>query len=237
MNIKLECLNCLFKQVLEASRMVTDNNQKIKKVLDEYAKKIPEISLKETAPSISQKIHNLIKEQLQVEDPYREFKNRHIMLAKKVYPLAEKYINKSSEPIKNALIISATGNSIDSGINLNIDIKKAFKQGVNRGFAFSNYSIFKNKLKNASNLLIIGDNCGEAVLDKLLIKKIKSLYNLKVIYAVRSHPILNDITLKEAREIKINEICDVIESGSKAPGTILNQTTSEFQKVFFNSDI
>jgi uncharacterized protein with ATP-grasp and redox domains len=43
------------------------------------------------------------------------------------------------------------------------------------------------------NILYIGDNAGESVFDKLLIKELKR----PVKYAVRSIPIINDVTIEE----------------------------------------
>jgi uncharacterized protein with ATP-grasp and redox domains len=64
-------------------------------------------------------------------------------------------------------------------------------------------------------MLIVGDNCGEVVLDKLLmeIAEVPETY-----FAVRGEPTLNDVTIREALEVGLDSVANLIVSGADAPG-------------------
>jgi len=56
-------------------------------------------------------------------------------------------------------------------------------------------------------------------------------------YAVRSIPIINDVTMDEAIASGLDEVAELIDSGCESPGIILNQSTPEFLEVFNTSDL
>ncbi len=68
---------------------------------------------------------------------------------------------------------------------------------LHQEFAVFDYELFKQELETAKEILYIGDNAGEAVFDKILIEEL----NKKVTFAVREIPVINDVTLKEAKQI------------------------------------
>lgn len=65
-----------------------------------------------------------------------------------------------------------------------IDLVKDVKIILNQDFAVFDYSTFKTQLEKTKNILYIGDNVGESVFDKILIKELKK----PVKYVVRSIP-------------------------------------------------
>lgn len=237
MKIQNDCIACIFRQVLEASKMVTDDEDTIRKTLNKYARMIPEIKKEDTAPLIVNRIQKYIKEVSGEKDPYYKFKKKNIKLAQEHYLDVEKVLKKADDPLLVALTISAVGNSIDAGVSLDVDIKGNVDLGLDAGFKQSDYSKFKTELKQAESLLIIADNAGEAVFDKLLIKVLNKDYDLNITYAVRNSPILNDVTLKEAKLIGIDQICNVISSGCDTPGLMLDYISEEFRNIFVKTDI
>ena len=71
----------------------------------------------------------------------------------------------------------------------------------------------------------------------LELRLIEQLPSEKVMYAVRGKPILNDITPAEVKQIGFDTICRVVDNGSDAPGTILEQCSLEFRKLFDDADM
>ena len=232
MQIELECLPCIFRQTLESSRMVTDDEDLIKEILDEYSKLVPEVDADLKGPTLGGKSQKIVKDKSGVEDPYREFKHKHMKLAQELYPKAEDIIAEAEDSLFGSLIISATGNAIDAGVSLDVDVAHHIKRAVEDGFVKSDFERLEEKLKTEDQVLIIGDNSGEAIFDKLLIKELKK-YDVEVIYAYREVPILNDVTIKEVKEIGIDELADrVLSSGCKTPGTVLEETTDQFREIY-----
>lgn len=236
MEIKLDCLPCIFRQVLESARMATDDKKLIREIMNDYARMVPEIEDNTMAPIIAGKMQKLIKEKTGVVDPYQKFKERNMEIAKKFLPIVEKEIDKADDSVFAALVMSAMGNSIDAGVSLNVDIEKNIELALKNGFVKSDYNKFKKELNRVDDLLIIADNAGEAVFDKILLKELNS-YDLKITYAVREIPILNDISKKEVKDLGLEKYAQIISSGSTAPGMVMEEASQEFEKSYKNSDI
>ncbi|MGM0369946.1 MAG: damage-control phosphatase ARMT1 family protein [Bacillota bacterium] len=232
MKIQLECLPCIFRQTLESSRMVTDDEDLIKEIMEQYAKIVPEVDADMKGPTLVGKIQKIVKEKSGVADPYREFKQKHMKLAQELYPRAEDIVDEADDSLFGSLVISATGNAIDAGLSLDVDVAHHIKQAVKEGFVKSDFAALEKRLKTEEQVLIIGDNSGEAIFDKLLIKELKQ-YDVEVIYAYRDVPILNDVSIKEVQKIGIDQLADrILSSGCKTSGTVLEETTVKFREIY-----
>jgi hypothetical protein len=59
----------------------------------------------------------------------------------------------------------------------------------------------------------------------------------RVTLAVRGAPVLNDATLADAKVAGLCDLVAVIENGSDAPGTILDDCNDEFRKCYRDADL
>lgn len=236
MRVQYECIPCILRQAIEAAQMVTDDEDIIDQIINEYSKMIPEIRNSNPTPLVVSEIQKLIKEKTNQDDPYHKLKTKNIEAALDIYEELKNLINKADDPLKKALLLSATGNVIDAGISVKINVKDSIINTINKNFKVDDYPIFKDKLKNSQTLLMIGDNCGEAVLDKLLLEELTK-YDIKLIYAVREEPVLNDITYKEAQMIGLDQYAKILSSGCTAPGMLINQANENFLDVYNNADL
>jgi len=74
--------------------------------------------------------------------------------------------------------------------------------------------------------------------DTLFIKELQREYpNLHIVAALRDKPIINDATLEDAKAVGLDRLVTTISSGSIYPGTILPETTAEFQKLFASAGV
>ncbi len=233
MKTYLDCLPCFVEQALRASRIATDDDKLIKQVLDDVGDMIKEIPMENTPAESGTLIYGKIREITGVADPYRKIKQQHIAEAKALYPELEKMVADSDDSLLTAIRLAIAGNVIDLGINKTFDIVVDVKKILKQDFGIFDYKAFKTKLTAAENILYIGDNAGESVFDKILIKQLKR----RVKYAVRSQPIINDGTMEDALSSGLDEVAELIESGSIAPGTILNRCTPEFMGIYRNADM
>lgn len=84
------------------------------------------------------------------------------------------------------------------------------------------YLHFRKDLSAASRLVYLTDNCGEIVLDKLVIILLKELCpELDITVIVRGFPVINDATMEDAQDIGLAELTTVIGNGSEVGGTWL----------------
>jgi damage-control phosphatase, subfamily I len=233
MKIYLDCIPCFMQQALRAGRMATSDEKKIKQILDKTGELVKTISLHATPAEIGIMVYRIVSEVTGNPDPYKEIKQQHIAETKSIYLELEKIVANSDDKLLSAIRIAIAGNVIDLGVKKSFDIVKDVKSILKQDFAIFDYSAFKAQLEKTEYILYIGDNVGESVFDKILIKELKK----PVKYAVRSIPIINDVTMEDAIASGLNEVAELIDSGCKSPGIILNQSTPEFLKLFNTSGL
>lgn len=73
MQLEFDCIPCIYRQVLEASRMVTDDQGIIREILNEFSRMIPELESDLSAPVLVSRIQDYLKEVSGKKDPYYKF--------------------------------------------------------------------------------------------------------------------------------------------------------------------
>lgn len=173
-------------------------------------------------------------------DPYKPLKKKANDTVMAFYPELEKIVSQSAAPLETAIRLSALGNILDFAIidHKTIDILQEVASARDLVFEKYDYDLFFSTLSHAKEVLILGDNAGEIVFDKLLVKTLKVFFSgLTVTYAVRHQPILNDVTLEDALDIGMDEVATVMSSGSLSPGTCLEETSPRFNRLFKGADL
>jgi hypothetical protein len=59
----------------------------------------------------------------------------------------------------------------------------------------------------------------------------------RVTVAVRGAPVLNDATRADAEAAGLPDIVEVVDNGSDAPGTLLDDCSADFQRRFREADL
>ena len=233
MKTYLECIPCFMQQAFRGASIATGDDKKIKEVLNVVGEMIKSIPMENTPPETGNIIYQKISEITGVDDPYKKIKDDNIKEALSLYPELKKYIENSDDRLLAAIRIAIAGNVIDLGVNKEFNIVDDLKQILIQEFAVFDYEAFKNQLKNAKSVLYLGDNAGESVFDKLLIEELGK----PVIYAVREIPVINDCVIDDAVASGIDEVAEIISSGSTAPATILDLCNDQFLELFKNADL
>jgi uncharacterized protein with ATP-grasp and redox domains len=239
MHLEPECVGCFFNQIMKILRLLKHNVSNIE-ILDvqrkflEYLLTIDFNSLE--TPLIGKKAYEIIGDFLQSSDPFCSLKEQTNDLMLQHYDDLKDVVLKSDDPLFRAIIASAIANSIDFASQHEIELIDNLKEFIPERLVINDYLKFIEDIQKAQLLLIIGDNSGEIVLDKLLIEIIKEGYpKLKIIYAVRSAPIINDVTLNDAKSVGLDKIVEIFES-SPTPGVNFETSTEKFKKHFFMDD-
>lgn len=153
----------------------------------------------------------------------------------------EKNIRFSDDALKTALLYSRIGNYIDFAALSKVDrntILNLIHRENKDPLDPVEYGHLKEDLSQAARLVYITDNCGEIVLDKLVIKVLKSYYpNLDITVIVRGFPVVNDATMEDALETGLADLVTVIGNGSDAPGTWLPGISKEARKCIEEADV
>ena len=224
----LDCLPCMMDQALRAGRIATDDERIIKKLLDTVGAMMKDIPLENTPPETGEIIYRKVREITGVTDPYKEVKKANIEEALSLYPELKKIVRESDNSLLTAIRIAIAGNVIDLGVNKKFDLVEDVYKIIKQDFAILDFKKFEKQLKIADSVLYLGDNAGESVFDKILIEEL----NKPVTYAVREIPVINDVTEEDAIASGIDEVAEIISSGTTAPAVILSLCNNEFIKRF-----
>ena len=227
MKTYLDCIPCFFEQALRAGRIATDDERKLKRLLDELGKRLPRISLQSTPPEIGRQVYQLVREITGNSDPFREIKRENTRQALALYPGLKARLKESDDDLLLAVKIAIAGNVIDFGPTGSFDIHSAVNEVVGKDFAICDFEAFKKSLDVSRSVLYIGDNAGECVFDRLLIERL----NKETTYVVREKPVINDATYEDAVQAGIDEVATIVSSGTDAPGTIPSICSSEFKQM------
>jgi uncharacterized protein with ATP-grasp and redox domains len=237
MKLEPECIGCLFNQMLKVFRLLEPDFSH--EIIIKAQKKLMEYLLnfdvtQNAAPMLGKVTYNIISDLLDNKDPFRDLKIQYNSLVLDFFDDIMKIIETAADPLSKAILASALGNTIDFATQHDINILSDIKNFAIEDLVINDYIKFQKSLENAKYLLILGDNAGEIVFDKILIIILKKYYpDLEIVYSVRSAPIINDATLEDAKFISLTNLVQVIESND-APGIILSEATDEFKKHFSN---
>lgn len=237
MKTYFDCISCFVQQTISALRRISDDEALQGEALRKVLLLLSEINLNLPPPVMAQPIYRTIREVTGDADPFAQEKTNQNIYANSLVPeIKERYQNDPDLFVK-MLRLSIAGNIIDSGVNSEVkreDVLKSIDCSMEIPIDMKAVNELRNAITEAHAILYLGDNAGEIVFDKLLIEQMP---HDKVTYVVRGSPIINDVTIKDAREVKMDELVDVIDNGSDAPGTILDDCSQSFREIFESADL
>jgi len=168
-----------------------------------------------------------------IEDLYLSVKQANTAEALALYPRLKALVADAADPLGMALRISAAGNIIDAVHMDDYDLWQEVEHAIVQSLQGNGLSPFREALQKANHLLILADNAGETVFDRVLIETLA----IPVVYAVKDGPILNDVTQADALAAKIDQVAEIVTNGSATPGTILPMCSPDFLEIFQRADL
>lgn len=237
MKTYLDCIPCFVRHALDAVRMTTDDAAAHERVLCQALVLASDVDFGRSPPVTAQKMHRFIREVTGSADPYERVKKQGNELALKMYPELAARIESSEDPLATAVRLAIAGNIIDYGTNSHVShekVEQAIAESLSMPLGAAALEEFRKAIESAGDILYLGDNAGEIVLDRLLIEQMP---REKVTFVVKGGPILNDALMEDAEKVGLARIVDVIDNGSDAPGTILEDCSEEFCRRFEQADM
>lgn len=236
MNIYLDCIPCFLRQSLDAARNSTDDVTVHERLARETLRMVADLDLGRPPPWVSQLIHRRLRELTGQTDPYRAAKDRFNRLALAMLPELRARVLRDPEPLIAAARAAIAANVIDLGAKSDLTVEHT-REALMDACAtdiHGDLEGFQRRVRAAGDILYLADNAGEIVLDRLLIEQ---LGPERVTLVVRGKPVLNDATVEDAHAAGLHALVQVIDNGSDAPGTILDDCSAEFQKRFWTADM
>lgn len=233
MNITNDCVECIIGQITKATTLLNCDEKLSLEIKEEVLKRSKNFSFEHTPPWVARDVYEYLAQKTQKEDPLEEIKQSSIQTALEFVPFIHEKISASRDKLFTSIKASVAGNVIDFGAKEQFDLKDEITNVFDTNFAINDYQILEKKLNSIDKLMILADNSGENVFDKILLETIHKLYpHIKLYYAARGKPIINDITIKEAYQIGINEVATIIDSGVDTPGLETSRATPTFNTLY-----
>lgn len=236
-----ECKQCYDNQMHKISTFLEldkGTEHRLKEIARDVVKDYDGMS---NSPTAMARIWELIQPLTGTDDPYAQIKHDYNDLALTREDEIERTLASSDDPFQLALRFAAAGNLIDFGARHTFDettFSTLLGEVPDISFSIDDSQALLERVRQAKTLLYIGDNCGEIVLDKVLVRQIRRENpDLIVRFGVRGAPIINDVTSIDAHQVGLDKIARIVSSGSAIPATDLSATSDEFNDVFFGSDV
>lgn len=232
MRTYLDCYPCFLRQALEAARMNGANEAEQRVVLDQVMRILETVDLAATPPEIGYRVHRVVRATLQVGDPYRTIKAESTRRALALYEHLKALVKAAADPLEVAVRLAIVGNLIDYGppdapANT-AALWTAVNNALQRPLAINHLEAFRNRLAETEQVLYLADNAGETVFDRVLIETLAK----PTTYVVKGAPVLNDALFEDALAAGLDRAARIIDNGSDAPGTILDQCSAEVRREF-----
>ena len=234
-----ECIRCLIPKRLEFCPEGATRKQQVEymqKVMKLASEATPDIS----APVLDRDIARLQREIFGYEKDYEELKAyfNNLMLGKEAE--IEAKVHASEDPLKSAIQYAMMGNYIDFGAIQNVN-ETALAEFINNAPDIEvhepTYHELKQEILTSHKMVYLVDNCGEVVMDKILIRTIQMMNpELEITVIVRGVPVLNDVTMKEAKQVGLDKLAKVIDNGNNIPGTWLDEISEEASREIEEAD-
>ena len=150
-------------------------------------------------------------------------------------------IKNAADPIAKALVMARIGNYIDFGAMNHVDTDTflgLFRDTELREDEKKTYASFLQACARAESFLLLCDNCGEIVLDKLLIEQLSLRFpQLKFYAMVRGGSILNDVTEEDAKYVGLDQAAEIVSNGAPVGGTIYSLLPEKARSVLDGADV
>ena len=234
------CAQCLMKRHVDAARPLGDDETATK-----FAKGLMEafLSLPEGADSsqIGPAVTKLYTDLYGLEgDRYREEKVASNAFAMERLPKIYAQIEKAKDPIYAALQLSILGNYLDfaalAGKVRFEDLERMLEQAENYDLSGPHYDRFLQELKTAKSFVLVTDNAGEVVFDRVLAETIQKAYpEINITFLVRGGPANNDALREDAALVGIS--FPVEDSGISVGGTPLHMISEKARALLETADV
>ena len=235
MKTDIECFPCFLRQTIIALKQLYGLQDLQQEIFRDVLSIMQNADMNKPPAYTTTFIHRTIRDRLS-QDPFKKIKSDYNTIAMGLYPALKKQVSRSHDPLWTAARLAIAGNIIDFGIFTSFDIGKSIANALEDRIAVDDYGSFKKTIDETDTILYLLDNSGEIVFDKLLIEQLLRK-GKKVKAVVKGAPVLNDATIEDAYEVNLTELCEVVDNGSDAIGTILEWTSPEFQAHFQAADL
>lgn len=232
MKTNLDCIPCLVRQAAEAVRLSVADESRQADIMRSLLPQLMGSDWTRSPTVVAQHLHRYIRKETGNSDPYRAYKERMNRLALELLPCLQREVRVEEFPQTALVRLALAGNLIggDPAAGMSeMEIRTALCRACRGDCMMDSAKDLFLAAEQARHILYLTDNAGEIVLDRALLE---ALPVAKIVVGVRGSPIVNDATIADAEMAGLQDIVSVMPNGSDAPGTLLEDCSEEFRRVF-----
>ena len=232
------CVACIINQsvkVADAIHATPSLKDKLTSTVEDMSE---DFSFSNNPPEIAADVYEKMALLANKTDLYDEVKALSTTKALSFVPLLKEKLSNSDNKLLTATKIAVAGNVIDLAAEVEFDLEEELTKIFDTDFSHNDFESLQSSLLDAKSVVILGDNVGEHIFDYMFIETLQELYpNVKYHYFVRGNPIINDVTIIEAKEAGFDSLCNLIDSGVNTPGFAYSRASKEAQEFFDSADL
>ncbi len=172
---------------------------------------------------------------------YRAIKQTFNDLVLSMEDAVRQRIEAAEDPLAASILFARIGNYIDFGAMQDVSTEtflELFEDPKMGEADLRTYLSFLEECGKAKSFLLIADNCGEIVLDKLFLEQLaKRFPQLEMYVLVRGDVVLNDATPEDAVYAGIDRLAQIGSNGAPIPGTVYKMLPQEARRVLDTADV
>ncbi|MBQ6804685.1 MAG: DUF89 family protein [Clostridia bacterium] len=234
------CLKCLLGKHLDAAPKEAGE-----KAQTEYIQRLLQMlghaDPATAAPVMLRRIEKLQEEMFGASIDYAAIKKHYnAKMMGKEEGVREK-IRRAADPFRAALQYAMTGNYIDFGTLQKVDdaeLDAFLADAENIPLPEDTLEELRNDVLRAKKIVYLTDNCGEIVMDKLLMETMLSMNpqaEMQVI--LRGEEVVNDVTVEDACQVGLDRIAPVMGNGTDIAGTWIPSLSDAARKKLESADV
>lgn len=186
--------------------------------------------------------NELINELTSNPDPYAELKERANRSALELKPYVEDLVDGGSgrkERLEKPLKVSTIANSMEFGVSGHDfdpeNFRDEFRELLDGGFGIDESPRIISEILSSEEVLLLTDNCGEVVLDQILMEEI-TRSGAELIVGAKSGPVQEDVTREMAEKLGVGEFGEVLPAGGKV-GIFPDEISPEMSRKLDEVDL
>lgn len=237
------CLNCIMTRQEKNFQAVSDEvkRERYRAAVEKaVAEKDPSVS----APVLVAQLNRIEEQFFGKKDIFGPVKKKYNQLMMELSGQIREKIKAAKDPLAQALIFGRVGNFIDFGAAAHQVDDEIMHQLLEEATRIQPeqevYQEFLDELHRAKKLVYLTDNCGEIVLDRLLLEQIKKeVPDLELTVIVRGMPVINDATMEDAEMVGLTSMdgIRVIDNGTAIAGTELSRISIPARTAMEEADV
>lgn len=240
MKLSASCIRCFADR--QEARIAGFEDEKAKSLyMKELCRIVAQAGEEDSVPVLVERINHIYRQLFGELTDYAQIKQRFNALLLSMEAELTERISRAKDPVSAAMLCARAANYIDYGAFSHVSQETLFElldEAAEDNLEKKAYDSLRAELETAKELVYITDNCGEVVLDKLVMRVMKEHYpGLHITALVRGREALNDVTEKDALQVDLYSAADVLGNGCGVAGTPIAHISAEARALLEGADL